>query len=257
MPSFTKGAQKYPIKIFHHLPKTAGTSLRQLLAEHFTIRSDYRNGAVTPPRHDPNGLSESDLICGHFDGACLPKALSQPANPYILERRYPEVFNRNSCFAFTFLRNPLEAVISNYFFRHKWGLPVLGAGDWGRPPDLNSLARHCLNDKNWYAQILGIRYSHEIKGRLALYQFVGTVEHFEDSVRSLGAILGVPLAANFRKANESKRDSSIVTSLMNWPSFQREFAQDNLDFHLYRQALTILEQTSAGTRAVADHEGRT
>lgn len=109
-------------------------------------------------------------------------------------------------------------------------------------------------DRNWYARILGIRYQHEINDRLSLYQPVGTVEPFEDSVACLGALLGVPLAQDFSPVNTSRRESDVLTALMNWPAFQHQFAQVTLDFELHNQAAAMLDRSSAATRQTAGCE---
>lgn len=83
-----------------HLPKSGGSSIRADLEQQFGARAlfDYGRGPLGPRAHEiEHGLNpEIDLVHGHF----------RPA-------RYDAVQN---AFRFTFLRQPVDLLLSLYFF---------------------------------------------------------------------------------------------------------------------------------------------
>jgi len=75
---------KYPVYIFHHIPKCGGTSILHLLGNWFYVIRDYREGwsMKYPTAVDLSTLNSKFCICGHWE-----------FGGYHLYQRYPEVLD--------------------------------------------------------------------------------------------------------------------------------------------------------------------
>lgn len=136
-----------------HLPKTAGTSFGATLEQHFGRRllKDYGDLPINTPIHERNkaalqaSLRETDFsdiecIHGHF----LPIKFLLLAN----KRRVTFV---------TWMRNPVDRVVSHYFFWKKHYDPATAPGLHRQVIEENwSLERFCLGPelKDLYCQFL-------------------------------------------------------------------------------------------------------
>jgi len=107
--------RKYPVYIFHHIPKCAGTSTIFALRHWFLIVKDYWRSYH--PEEIPyfirhrvrlQSLRSYHCLCGHFE---LPKTR--------LDKRYPEVLPNQNFKIFTFIRDPLQVKISLYYYEKK------------------------------------------------------------------------------------------------------------------------------------------
>ncbi|KZC98670.1 hypothetical protein TH47_14610 [Thalassospira sp. MCCC 1A02803] len=98
-----KYSQSLPVPVFMHIPKTAGSSIGELL-ENKVSRTDFYTTIERPEDGYDNerfklAVNNPDIkiIQGHFDSRLLE----------IIERPY---------FAFTFLRDPVDHVVSFYYY---------------------------------------------------------------------------------------------------------------------------------------------
>ena len=206
--------------IFLHIPKTAGTTVSQVLL------ADFLPDEVFPPRLVPlqvtysiEALSRYRLFCGHLDWSdldCVP----------------------GEKFTFTFLRRPLDRIISNYYF---WK----GLADAGDPHQLirdglqhladlgeySSMAEYFLESResvksivdytfnNMYSYYFAYRrfgwcYIKPVMLRpdqvlanalsnLSRLDFVGITEFMPESLKTLAAVLGRPAIAAIPHANRT------------------------------------------------------
>lgn len=174
---FPEAVPSMPRYVFHHMPKAAGTTCRDVLAGWFELRVDDRepwSEAPPPPRVSPDSIGTGELLCGHFN-----------ARGYSLRGRYPEMLRDPDWRLITFLRDPLDTAISYHFFerrhRPRWDPAFLA-------PDLDAyleaaprhLGEHLASvDDDW-------------RTALERYWFVGTVDRLEECLNWLASALGRP-----------------------------------------------------------------
>jgi hypothetical protein len=137
-----------------HLPKTAGTSFRASLEKHFgsSLKADYQDIPINLPTwkrnsmalcnavsHTFNDFSGTECIHGHF----------LPVKYRLLEIKRPLTY-------VTWLRNPVERVISHYYFWKTHLPPVLPPLHAKMVREEWTLERFCLGTemKNLYHQFL-------------------------------------------------------------------------------------------------------
>lgn len=164
-----------PLHVFHHIPKCAGNSVMIMLAAAFRIVGDYRirssrnkaqwetPGTFRNRAIDLSTVAEMDLLCGHFD---VPGCR--------LWERYPDAPGRDLR-RITFLRDPLERAISEFFFAEATG-QMETRGD--------TLAAHLEATCNPVAEWI-CEDPDGAPDILAGYWFVGAVETLHDDVLRL------------------------------------------------------------------------
>ena len=149
-------ASNDPFFVSLHLPKTAGTSLRHALRARFgaSVMEDYD----APPMQVPRGRREWSAL---VEGFRLTKALGSDVvaiHGHFLPLKYRIALRGRPARYVTWLRNPVERVISHY---HYWRRDY--AGDDPAQPLRNrvvnedwSLERFCLGPelRNVYRQYL-------------------------------------------------------------------------------------------------------
>ncbi|MBI5189987.1 MAG: hypothetical protein HZA22_04885 [Nitrospirae bacterium] len=185
-----------------HLPKTAGTSLMVSLEEHFgpSLLKDFADYPINNPAHLRNrhAHEQSVLNAGKdYAGINCIHGHFLPAKYLLLGEKRKTVF-------ITWLRNPVERVLSHYYFWKNTYSPL-------NPPPLHrrvveedwSLERFCLGPevRNLYAQFMwGFP--------LAYFDFVGITEFFaEDLAYFSHEFLGSTLAAKKTNVGQNKGGS--------------------------------------------------
>jgi hypothetical protein len=159
-----------------HLPKTAGTSFAYALEQHFKTRffKDYTDFPINTPRYERNR-------------AALQASLSYTENDFIdidcihghfLPIKYLLLANKHEIIFVTWMRNPVERVLSHYFYWKRSYDPKTSPSlhrqvieeDW-------SLERFCLGPelRNLYDQFLwGFPIDY--------FDFIGITEFYEDDL---------------------------------------------------------------------------
>ena len=166
--------------ISQHIPKTAGTSFRLYLQQQFGENNVMRLDIpiledvirVNNEVHEGGELPVSVVYHGHFKCESL-KSL---------------VDNYDDIPKITWLRNPVDRVISNYFYLEERLRDELSE----RKKGLNILSKMQRTLMEYaQAEINRNRISKFI-GNMSLddYDFVGVVEDFEDDLRRLERIMG-------------------------------------------------------------------
>ncbi len=228
-----------------HMPKTAGLSFRATLEEHFGdgFLPDYEDFPLAHPpfeRHDlalqySKGVTGRDLsrvncIHGHF-----------------LPVKYLLLADTRPCHFVTWLRNPVERLVSHY---HYWQRTYDPASD--RTSSLHSrvveegwtLEDFCLAPelRNVYTQFLWAF-------PLQHLDFLGITEHFDEDLRYFSTVfLGKKAEPRYLNQRELAAEETWMEELSASTRAQIE-AYHEEDHVLYREALLMREQRLRGSAA--------
>jgi hypothetical protein len=211
-----------------HIPKTAGTSFRNILksvyGERAVVRVDIpieserapHEKAVQGPPRLPGGAR---VLHGHFRVKDLRRH-------YGLEAGIPVV---------TWLRDPVERVVSNYFYLQRILRGILDEQKHSVAL-LNKMERTLPEYAR--AQIARDRMAKFLDGMaLGDLFFVGVQEHFEEDLADLSVKLGWKRAVTFRH-NDSRAPRAPVSD-----EIRAEIRRLNAhDAALYEEALALRER---------------
>lgn len=193
-----------PRKIaFLHIGKTAGSSLNLLLKNTLSERSCIHLGPWEYDELSAEQLDEHDLILGHFSYHHILKCRTQP-------------------FLLTFFRDPVDRVVSNYYFLRSWtgyvndtnrieveaGRTLTLRQFIGDPrPEIQRIVRNQQTyslGADWRDVRVMADYDAVLANALTAldsFSFVGTTDAYERGVRLLFRILGVEIADVTEKVN--------------------------------------------------------
>ena len=208
-----------------HLPRTAGTSFGKVLTTHFRSRllRDYSDLPINTPQSERNRAAlqaslrneESDFpdvecIHGHF-----------------LPIKYLLLVHKRRVKFVTWMRNPVERVISNYYYWKKTYTPRSTPLHRRVVEEEWSIERFCLGPevRNLYWQILwGFP--------LDYFDFIGITEFYEDDI----AYFGQHYLGAYTKAKRLNVRTNSAYQIDR--SFRNEIEEfHDRDMDLYRKAL--------------------
>jgi hypothetical protein len=214
-------AEDGPRHLFHHLPKSGGTSIRKIMSEWFEIVSDYREpwSTMLPEPMCLEQFSRDQLLCGHFATDGMPLGL-----------RYPETQDRDKWRRITFIRDPLETALSNYFFevqnRPKYDPSF-------QPKPLGTFLREYQGLYLHHFECTADTYCEALKS----YWFIGTLERIEVCMMYLARVLGKPPPNIIPHENQTVRRAQLD------PADVDVFVQNMaLEFEIYREVSAQLRQ---------------
>lgn len=188
-----------------HLPKTAGTSFAADLKQHFTTKllNDYADFPINTPRYERNkaALQESLLNAENdFPGIeCI--------HGHFLPIKYLLLANKREVRFVTWMRNPVDRVLSHYFFWNRSYDPKTAPSlhrkvieeDW-------CIERFCLGPevRDLYWQFLWgfpIEYFH----------FIGVTEFYEDDLEYFARhYLQAPVEPKRLNVGDKKEGSYLI-----------------------------------------------
>lgn len=219
--------------IFVHIPKAAGTSLKQAISDrvgadniYFDYNRPLARGELQRKAHclfssfaaKPR---EEALIFGHF----LAGKYASFNGRYFRRRREISYV--------TFLREPLQRAISHFFFWKRTA--VDGHRVWERFSRENwSLERFLLSKEhtNFQAKFLW-------RFPLNEFDFIGLTEHFNDSVKMLGCVFPLLKDLPIKTENTNPQNTMGMHYKID-PCLASEFMRrNNLDYALYGQAVQL------------------
>ena len=216
-----------------HLPKTAGTSFRSALRQHYgaTLVEDY----AMLPMQLPRGQREWQALWAAAAGRSALTPGTRAIHGHFLPVKYRLALSGRPARYMTWLRDPVERVVSHY---HYWQRNY--AGDDPAQPLRNrmlgeqwSLERFCLGPelRNLYRQYLwGFRPQR--------FAFFGITEHYAEELAWCARhLLGADAAAVVHALANPARQASryrIDPELR-----QRIERHHGADVVLYRQALLL------------------
>jgi hypothetical protein len=219
-----------------HIPKTAGTSFRNILksayGERAVVRVDIpieserasHERAVQGPARLPRGAR---VLHGHF-------RVKDLRDRYGLEAGIPVV---------TWLRDPVERVVSNYFYLQGVLRGILNE-EKRSVAILNKMERTLLEYAR--AEIAQNRIAKFLDGtKLGDLFFVGVQEYFDEDLTELAAKLGWKRTARLRQ-NSSEAHKAPVSA-----EIREEIRRLNgRDAALYEEALALRQRRRAPQEAV-------
>ena len=216
-----------------HIPKTAGTSFRNVLKSVYGSRSvsrlDIRSGGkkIELERKQLRGnrlSSRIRVVHGHFR-----------------YKDFTELFEcGESLPVITWMRNPVERVISNYYYlagvlanelqEEKKGLNILAK----MQRSLIEYAGNEISRNRMYKFLDGMP--------LEQFRFVGIHEHYREDLADLMALLGFEKFPDYRvNVTAQKREVDEDT-------LQKIRELNALDMELYEEALRLREQRKGNIR---------
>lgn len=209
-----------------HIPKTAGTSFRQTLEAAYGKKAILR---LDQPLIDPATVRVNTR---RYEAANLPEGISVVHghfNPLQARNRFPALARP---LLITWLRDPVERVISNYYYLEKRLREELD--EEGKDLDILSKMQRSLPE---YArdEINRNRQSKFLEGvALEDFFFVGILEHYAADLAELGRKMG------WEKAEENKVNVTASAKPLVSDQVRAEIAGLNAgDVALYERALHL------------------
>ncbi|OQA34719.1 MAG: Macrocin O-methyltransferase [Betaproteobacteria bacterium ADurb.Bin341] len=229
---------------FMHIGKTAGTSFHYLLRRAMPLAAVF-NGS--PEQYDlvtKEGLEEYDLLLGHFSFWQSQK------------------FRRNK-YLITFLREPVDRVVSSYFFLRSWKGVIddtnREAIEASRQLDLMDFVRSNVAHvraivENHQTYVLGADWRtprsqikpsllEEAIQHLQSIQFVGLTERYDESVRLIFSDIELDDVPPIERLNFTPQRPAINDISMEVRSLIEE--KNQFDIRLYEEARRLFDEQAS------------
>lgn len=222
------GKKALPELISIHIPKTAGTSFRNILKSVYSDKEVVRfdislRGAVRMNEvpWEEKKLPPCKVLHGHFSYEALVSK-----------------FDVTECPVITWLRDPVQRVASNYYYlesrlqdilqEEKRNLHILEK----MQRSLSEFAHAEINRNRQWKFLKGIPIQ-----KLA---FVGLVEHFEDDLPRLAKALGWKNKPDILYHNVTAQENRIIPDAL----AEEIRSLNSLDEELYREAIEWRKQNA-------------
>ncbi len=222
-----------------HIGKTAGTSIQHALFEALWDAAIFHESLPGFDRVTPAELALNDLVIGHFMYQHVGKM-------------------RSARFLMTFLRGPIDRVISNYhFLRTRSPLSRYSEAALQAARSLSFKDFLLCDDRNVRmitANFQTKALAHDIRPdvldetmtsallenaeqNLGTFDFIGICEYFDDSVRVLSEMLGVELSAKKLNVNPDRPFAAPTAEELDIAR-----SLNRLDIQLYDKARSRFER---------------
>ena len=187
------------IVVFHHIPKCSGTSVRFVLGKWYIIVPQYNH-----PKVNLTNLMNYNCLAGHMK----------------LSERYPELLNDSRYKVISFLRDPLEAKVSMYYYSIKKGW-ITGEEE---------LTTFLSRTNNWLASMLECT-AENYQEVIDKYFFIGLAEYHQKSLNILSEKLGKRHEdkVHLYQTKRDRRINKITTEFKN-----KFYKENDLDYSIYR-----------------------
>ena len=231
--------------VFHHIPKTAGSSFSHDLAK---MRPPYMNIHVDHAKTDVTVEDQLNIVTEEaIRRACAGelRSCSGHLRRQHIDRIEAEV--PNTAFV-TILRHPVDRVISSYRYQRTETHP--GHEDFIRAfPTLEDFVRDRTSQNGISKFLWGmgrLPRPHEIARLLfERYSFVGTQESYDESVGIIARLMGAELPEVTSQVNITPDNARTTVSVDR--ALRREIASLNRsDMAIYRRVATLLKEARQG-----------
>jgi hypothetical protein len=205
-----------------HIPKTAGTSLRGILLDHFGA------GLAKLDLYDSGSLKFNDQA---WDGRQWPKHTRAVHGHFKFDSIGPLLPGPAETAWITWVRHPVERVVSNYYFLHQ-----VIAQRIAELPDENLWSRMGKTIEEFVAHEANCNVMSAFlhSAPLEQFAFVGIQDDFEQEIQLMALALGWPQPKTKHFNTTSNKPTSINADLRSW------IEQHNaLDLELYERALQL------------------
>lgn len=210
--------ERRPAYIFHHIMKCGGTSVVMTLFQWFKVVFDHIEDQHGIYRDLNDYLNYKINLQNLYSDSCIVAHFQYDG--YMLPQRYPEVIGRKNEFRiFTFIREPLELMISLYYY-----------GRYGISSNLESYLRIQNNTLSTFFPCNPENYKEVIDS----YFFVGIVENMQESFDKLADLTGNK-RVQLPFINKSSKDEQVLKLP---DKFIETFKKNNaLDYKIYDYCL--------------------
>lgn len=218
--------------IFVHIPKTAGTTFKHLLGnagikpnEVIIVNSDefnikHNNRCGLPGSVSVNPGSSIKIITGHFSATRILSILPP---------------NSNNIELISWVRNPIQRMISNYHYYLKGGTYFGERSLSSRKYDIIDIKTYCthVDKNNTLSQFIDIP--------IEKFKFIGISEHFEKELIRFKAVTGLdlnPKQTEIVNCNINPEKKNAYEDYIVDKDLEKEFIKYNLeDYELYNKCL--------------------
>lgn len=218
--------QQNPELISLHIPKTAGTSFRNILksvyGEKQVVRFDINEIGSVRLNEVPylkKELPPVKVIHGHFEYTMLEQHFSLPGNYKLI----------------TWMRDPVQRVVSNFFYLESRLKEILDE----KRNNLNILSKMQRTLIEYArAEINRNRQAKFLAGRNAeTFDFIGIQEYFDDEIKRLAAVLEWKSLPKSLHHNKTSMEAAVIPEEV----LQEIRALNMEDMKLYEEALRMRE----------------
>lgn len=212
-------SRRYPVHVFHHVPKCGGQSVLEVLRNWFILVEDYRSASGYKQPVNLRNLRSIHCLCGHFE-----------LEGHHICERYPDICKSDNYRLITFLRDPLEVKLSLY----RYEMEMYGSS--------LSFDEHLFTRNNYLASIFPVT-AENYQETLDKYYFVGIIENAQAGVNALADLLNKPRQPiPWVNRTDVQRESAVVDIT---PTQMSRFLEENqLDYALYNYARLKYEEAA-------------
>ncbi|NGY80954.1 sulfotransferase family 2 domain-containing protein [Bacillus megaterium] len=222
-------SKEKPLLIYLHIPKTGGTTLTQIICNQYKNNYHHYPGDVFSYNER---MSLADTLCGH-----LPFG----AHSYI-----PRPFTY-----ITLLRNPIEQVISWFYFRYKSPHYDPFEGDFEKYIGDEQFNSTTVNLQTRFLCGKDEPSLETAKNNLMKYfSIVGVTELFDESIFLMKKELG------WRNINYKKQNVNYNRPQQNFPQsvINKVIKKNEIDIQLYEFAKKMLEERINSLDSKSQHQ---
>lgn len=256
-----KSYKKDDTLIFLHIPKAAGTTLNKIIDRQFKGNAIFANNKVVRSelgddwkKHDP--IHREEIAKKHLQSLSSEEKKSIKLLRGHMEFGWHSYFE-NSCTYITFLRNPIERVISQYYYikrlkGHK--LEQIISDENLSLSDFVERGLSVVTDNGMTRKIAGLSdnvgFQQYDRGLLDVakqniekhFKFVGISEHFDESLMILGDVLGWKNLHYYNRNVTVNRTKALTIEQSEIDKVKKHV---DLDLELYDFALKSFNSTYA------------